>query len=167
MYAKLVSTAIALLWSARCPRVLRGFSAMSGVPVYAVEFKAPHKVTIPELVAGLHEIDLARDVIDLRFCGVLGVLGFCVAFLPCLVFASGSGERAFCRVRIFLSKKSLRRYATMKLFDVSLVSRVESHATTARTQNWLARRLRFCGVLGVLGFCVAFLPCLVFASGSA
>jgi hypothetical protein len=28
-------------------------------PVYAVEFKAPHKVTIPELVAGLHEIDLA------------------------------------------------------------------------------------------------------------
>jgi hypothetical protein len=32
--------------------------------VYAVEFKAPHKVTIPELVAGLHEIDLARDVID-------------------------------------------------------------------------------------------------------
>jgi hypothetical protein len=33
-------------------------------PVYAVEFKAPHKVTIPELVAGLHEMDLARDVID-------------------------------------------------------------------------------------------------------
>ncbi|KAJ5794985.1 hypothetical protein N7457_001584 [Penicillium paradoxum] len=33
-------------------------------PVYAVEFKAPHKLTIPELVAGLHEIDLARDVID-------------------------------------------------------------------------------------------------------
>ncbi|KAJ9488434.1 hypothetical protein VN97_g4848 [Penicillium thymicola] len=33
-------------------------------PVYAVEFKAPHKVTIPELVAGLHEIDLDRDVID-------------------------------------------------------------------------------------------------------
>ncbi|PYI06187.1 metalloprotease m41 ftsh [Aspergillus sclerotiicarbonarius CBS 121057] len=34
------------------------------VPVYAVEFKAPHKVTIPELVAGLHQMDLARDVID-------------------------------------------------------------------------------------------------------
>lgn len=33
------------------------------IPVYAVEFKAPHKVTIPELVAGLHQIDLARDVI--------------------------------------------------------------------------------------------------------
>lgn len=33
-------------------------------PVYAVEFKAPHKVTIPELVAGLHKMDLARDVID-------------------------------------------------------------------------------------------------------
>ncbi|KAI2883675.1 hypothetical protein CBS63078_11354 [Aspergillus niger] len=33
-------------------------------PVYAVEFKAPHKVTIPELVAGLHPIDLDRDVID-------------------------------------------------------------------------------------------------------
>lgn len=32
-------------------------------PVYAVEFKAPHKVTIPELVAGLHEMNLARDVI--------------------------------------------------------------------------------------------------------
>jgi hypothetical protein len=32
--------------------------------VYAVEFKAPHKVTIPELVAGLHQMDLARDVID-------------------------------------------------------------------------------------------------------
>ncbi|KAI2937975.1 hypothetical protein CBS147321_7505 [Aspergillus niger] len=34
------------------------------LPVYAVEFKAPHKVTIPELVAGLHPIDLDRDVID-------------------------------------------------------------------------------------------------------
>jgi hypothetical protein len=33
-------------------------------PVYAVEFKAPHKVTIPELVAGLQQMDLARDVID-------------------------------------------------------------------------------------------------------
>ncbi|KAJ9484629.1 hypothetical protein VN97_g8746 [Penicillium thymicola] len=33
------------------------------IPVYAVEFKAPHKVTTPELVAGLHQIDLARDVI--------------------------------------------------------------------------------------------------------
>ncbi|KAJ5267417.1 hypothetical protein N7478_010225 [Penicillium angulare] len=33
-------------------------------PAYAVEFKAPHKVTIPKLVAGLHEMDLARDVID-------------------------------------------------------------------------------------------------------
>lgn len=33
-------------------------------PVYAVEFKAPHKVTITELVAGLHQIDLAHDVID-------------------------------------------------------------------------------------------------------
>ncbi|KAJ5111766.1 hypothetical protein NUU61_001396 [Penicillium alfredii] len=34
------------------------------IPVHAVEFKAPHKVTIPELVAGLHQIDLARDAID-------------------------------------------------------------------------------------------------------
>ena len=34
------------------------------IPVYAVEFKAPHKVTIPELAAGLHQTDLARDVID-------------------------------------------------------------------------------------------------------
>ncbi|PWY66435.1 hypothetical protein BO70DRAFT_172968 [Aspergillus heteromorphus CBS 117.55] len=33
-------------------------------PLYAVEFKAPHKLTVAELVAGLHEIDLARDVID-------------------------------------------------------------------------------------------------------
>ncbi|KAJ6038268.1 uncharacterized protein N7446_005078 [Penicillium canescens] len=33
-------------------------------PVYAVEFKAPHKVTIPEWVSGLHQMDLARDVID-------------------------------------------------------------------------------------------------------
>ncbi|KAE8154242.1 hypothetical protein BDV25DRAFT_148143 [Aspergillus avenaceus] len=32
-------------------------------PVYAVEFKAPHKLTIPELVAGLRHIDLARDII--------------------------------------------------------------------------------------------------------
>lgn len=32
--------------------------------MYAVEFKAPHKVIIPELVAGLHRIDLARDVIN-------------------------------------------------------------------------------------------------------
>ncbi|KAI2676866.1 hypothetical protein LCP963914a_8161 [Penicillium roqueforti] len=34
------------------------------IPVHAVEFKAPHKVTIPELVAGLHQMDLARDVIN-------------------------------------------------------------------------------------------------------
>ncbi|KAJ5100768.1 hypothetical protein N7456_006820 [Penicillium angulare] len=33
-------------------------------PIFAMEFKAPHKVTIPELVAGLHAMDLARDVID-------------------------------------------------------------------------------------------------------
>ncbi|KAL4788729.1 hypothetical protein BDV19DRAFT_396134 [Aspergillus venezuelensis] len=33
-------------------------------PLYAVEFKAPHKLTVAELAAGLHEIDLARDVID-------------------------------------------------------------------------------------------------------
>jgi hypothetical protein len=25
------------------------------IPVYAVEFKAPHKLTVAELVAGLHE----------------------------------------------------------------------------------------------------------------
>ncbi|OJZ79700.1 hypothetical protein ASPFODRAFT_213144 [Aspergillus luchuensis CBS 106.47] len=34
------------------------------IPVYAVEYKAPDKVTIPELVAGLHPMNLARDVID-------------------------------------------------------------------------------------------------------
>ncbi|GAB0138454.1 hypothetical protein EsDP_00006689 [Epichloe bromicola] len=34
------------------------------MPIYAVENKAPHKMTIRELVAGLHPIDLARDVID-------------------------------------------------------------------------------------------------------
>ena len=32
--------------------------------MYVVEFKAPHKVIIPELVAGLYQIDLARDVIN-------------------------------------------------------------------------------------------------------
>lgn len=32
--------------------------------VYAVGFKAPHKVTVPEWVAGLHQMDLARDIID-------------------------------------------------------------------------------------------------------
>ena len=32
--------------------------------MHAVEFKAPHKVTIPELVVGLRQIDLARDIID-------------------------------------------------------------------------------------------------------
>ena len=34
------------------------------IPVYTVESKAPHKVPNPELVAGLHPMDLARDVID-------------------------------------------------------------------------------------------------------
>jgi hypothetical protein len=33
-------------------------------PVYAVKFKAPHRVTIPEWVAGLHQMDIARYVID-------------------------------------------------------------------------------------------------------
>ncbi|KAE8146486.1 hypothetical protein BDV25DRAFT_169850 [Aspergillus avenaceus] len=32
-------------------------------PVYAVEFKAPHKLTLPEITAGLHEMDIAQDVI--------------------------------------------------------------------------------------------------------
>lgn len=30
----------------------------------AVEFKTPRKLTVAELVAGLYEMDLARDVID-------------------------------------------------------------------------------------------------------
>lgn len=34
------------------------------VPAYAVEFKAPHKLTLPELVAGLHAMEPARDVIN-------------------------------------------------------------------------------------------------------
>ncbi|RHZ44725.1 uncharacterized protein CDV56_101514 [Aspergillus thermomutatus] len=34
------------------------------IPVYAVEFKAPHKLTVAELVAGFHEMDLERDVIN-------------------------------------------------------------------------------------------------------
>ncbi|KAJ6163942.1 hypothetical protein N7470_002614 [Penicillium chermesinum] len=38
--------------------------AIGALTMYAVEFKAPHKVTIPELVAGLHRMDLARDVIE-------------------------------------------------------------------------------------------------------
>jgi hypothetical protein len=29
-----------------------------------VEFEAPHKLTVPALAAGLHEMDLARNVID-------------------------------------------------------------------------------------------------------
>ena len=33
-------------------------------PVYTVKFKAPHKLTVPKLVAGLHEIEPARDVIS-------------------------------------------------------------------------------------------------------
>ena len=33
-------------------------------PAYAVEFKAPHKLTVPELVAGLHEMEPVQDVID-------------------------------------------------------------------------------------------------------
>ncbi|KAL2836334.1 hypothetical protein BJX68DRAFT_250762 [Aspergillus pseudodeflectus] len=34
------------------------------IPVYAVEFKAPHKLKVAELVAGFHEMDLERDVIN-------------------------------------------------------------------------------------------------------
>lgn len=34
------------------------------IPIYAVEFKAPYKLTVPKLVVGLHEIDVARDVIN-------------------------------------------------------------------------------------------------------
>ena len=32
--------------------------------VYAVEFKAPHKLTLPKLVAGLYEINVACDIIN-------------------------------------------------------------------------------------------------------
>lgn len=34
------------------------------IPAYAVEFKAPHKLTLAELTAGLHKIKPAQDVID-------------------------------------------------------------------------------------------------------
>lgn len=34
------------------------------IPAYAVEFKAPHKLTLAELITGLHEMEPARDVID-------------------------------------------------------------------------------------------------------
>ncbi|KAE8352275.1 metalloprotease m41 ftsh [Aspergillus coremiiformis] len=34
------------------------------IPTYAVEFKAPHKLTLPELIAGLHEMEPGRDVIN-------------------------------------------------------------------------------------------------------
>ncbi|KAL4867974.1 hypothetical protein BDV12DRAFT_170400 [Aspergillus spectabilis] len=34
------------------------------IPVYAVEFKAPHKLRVAELVVGLHEMDLEHDIID-------------------------------------------------------------------------------------------------------
>ncbi|GFN15902.1 hypothetical protein AtubIFM56815_009714 [Aspergillus tubingensis] len=34
------------------------------VPVYAVEHKAPHKLSLAEILAGLHEMDLEKDVIS-------------------------------------------------------------------------------------------------------
>lgn len=34
------------------------------IPVYAVEFKAPHKLTLAEMAAGIRKIEPARDVID-------------------------------------------------------------------------------------------------------
>ncbi|KAL1873631.1 hypothetical protein Plec18167_006148 [Paecilomyces lecythidis] len=34
------------------------------VPVYAVEYKAPHKLSLPEILVGLREVDIKRDVID-------------------------------------------------------------------------------------------------------
>ncbi|KAB8259407.1 hypothetical protein BDV32DRAFT_138936 [Aspergillus pseudonomiae] len=34
------------------------------IPAYAVEFKAPHKLTIADLIAGLHEMELEQDAID-------------------------------------------------------------------------------------------------------
>ncbi|KAL2002533.1 hypothetical protein VTN02DRAFT_6556 [Thermoascus thermophilus] len=34
------------------------------VPVYAVEHKAPHKLSLAEILAGLHEMDLENDVIN-------------------------------------------------------------------------------------------------------
>ncbi|KJK62591.1 Chromatin assembly factor 1 complex p150 subunit N-terminal [Aspergillus parasiticus SU-1] len=34
------------------------------IPAYAVEFKAPHKLRIPDLIAGLHDMEPERDVID-------------------------------------------------------------------------------------------------------
>lgn len=43
-----------------CVHVLNNECRM---PIYAVEFKAPHKLTLPELASGLHEMELARDVI--------------------------------------------------------------------------------------------------------
>lgn len=34
------------------------------VPIFAVEYKAPYKVPLPILIAGLHEMDLDRDVLN-------------------------------------------------------------------------------------------------------
>ncbi|KAL1979562.1 hypothetical protein VTN96DRAFT_5562 [Rasamsonia emersonii] len=33
-------------------------------PIFAIEFKAPQKLSLPELIAGFQEMELARDVID-------------------------------------------------------------------------------------------------------
>lgn len=34
------------------------------IPAYVVEFRAPHKLTLAELIAGLHKMEHAPDVID-------------------------------------------------------------------------------------------------------
>lgn len=50
--------------SPRQPVLRANSSQRAETPVYAVEFKVPHKVATPTLVAGLHEMVLARDVIN-------------------------------------------------------------------------------------------------------
>jgi hypothetical protein len=82
VHAELVGAPIAPSCSASALLPLRrssppsSASPMPGVR-YAVEFKAPHKMTIPELVAGLHQIDLALCAAPLPL----------PLPLPCLVFA--------------------------------------------------------------------------------
>ncbi|BCS00006.1 uncharacterized protein AKAW2_50347S [Aspergillus luchuensis] len=114
------------------------------IPMYAVEFKAPHKVTIPELVAGLHPMDLARDVIDQEG----ETFGFyatrLVAAVVTQIFSSmiDSGVRYATSAQGRLSFSSIPHRMIPPLFNISCVFRIKVH-------RWMCRRTMKCASTGL------------------
>ncbi|KAJ9481169.1 hypothetical protein VN97_g12331 [Penicillium thymicola] len=100
------------------------------IPVYAVEFKMPHKVSIPELVTGLHQMDLTHDVIDREGDTFEFYATRLVAAVVTQIFSYMIDSGTYAQGKLLLSSISQRM--NPQLFNISCVSRIK---TFRRTMN--------------------------------